>query len=528
MADFISKDFVGTDGQLITDLDPKWIKANPDVWTGLAGVAANTLYAGSSAWSGAYYNEAPPSADYEVSVDIVRGSGVDGHFQAVGRYIPGTQGGYMAGYFDYGYVCIRRIDAFGYDTTIAALVDAGPVEPGTIVKLRLRMEGSTISLFLNNETTARLYVTDTTWTEPGFAGIELNAQFGAYLGGAVGFKASTLSAGDAVLPTLTGSITETSKTTSSISISWPAGADNVGVTAYEVSRDAGSTWTDVGNVLAHTFSGLTASTAYAIRVRAKDAAGNVSTPALATSITTSATSDTTKPVLTGSITIGQKTNGSIAISWPAGSDNVGVTSYEVSTNGGSSWTDTGNTTTSRILTGLAALTSYNLRVRAKDAAGNVSDSPLAATTSTLRDGASGLWIRENTGPVGGSPAGILHNDVAPDGSDDDKWFSFRITDGPVAGLDINPDGTFTHDGETAVTFHYQLEVDGVDVGSPVLVELYDQVGEWGTWTSVGGSMSLPQLYNVLGGLDPGTYEIQIRAVRGGNRSAESDTKEVDL
>lgn len=89
-------------------------------------------------------------------------------------------------------------------------------------------------------------------------------------------------------PTLTGSITIGAKTSSSIAISWPAGSDNVGVTSYEVSSNGGASWTDVGNVLAHTFTGLAPLTSYDLSVRAKDAAGNASTPPLALSVTTDA------------------------------------------------------------------------------------------------------------------------------------------------------------------------------------------------------------------------------------------------
>lgn len=88
------------------------------------------------------------------------------------------------------------------------------------------------------------------------------------------------SGGDVTPPTLTGTITPGSLTSSSISYSWSAGADNVAVTSYERSLDGGSTWLDVGAGLSRTDSGLAASTAYAVRVRAKDAAGNVSTPAI--------------------------------------------------------------------------------------------------------------------------------------------------------------------------------------------------------------------------------------------------------
>lgn len=92
---------------------------------------------------------------------------------------------------------------------------------------------------------------------------------------------------DETAPTQTGSMTVGTVTSNSIQVSWPAGADNVAVTSYETSLD-GSTWTDRGNVLTYTFTSLTASTSYTPRVRAKDAAGNVSTPALQVTQSTSA------------------------------------------------------------------------------------------------------------------------------------------------------------------------------------------------------------------------------------------------
>lgn len=96
----------------------------------------------------------------------------------------------------------------------------------------------------------------------------------------------TMPAPDVTLPVLTGSITLVGKTQTTISVACPAGSDNVAVTAYEWSSDGGSTWADDDTT--KDFTGLTASTAYAIRVRARDAAGNVSTPALALSVTTDA------------------------------------------------------------------------------------------------------------------------------------------------------------------------------------------------------------------------------------------------
>lgn len=107
---------------------------------------------------------------------------------------------------------------------------------------------------------------------------------------------------DTTPPTLGGSITIGTVTSSSIHASWPAGADDVAVTSYEVSSNGGSSYTDVGNVLTYTFSGLAASTSYSLRVRAKDAAGNVSTPLSATQSTSAAPSVPTSLAITGSAT----------------------------------------------------------------------------------------------------------------------------------------------------------------------------------------------------------------------------------
>ena len=173
---------------------------------------------------------------------------------------------------------------------------------------------------------------------------------------------------DTTPPTLTGSITVTAITTTTATLTWPAGADNTAVTSYETSLD-GTTWTDRGNVLTIGLTGLTANTAYTARVRAKDAAGNVSTPAITGAFTTTAAGDTTAPVLTGSITSSAITSTSYTLTWPAATDNVAVTGYEYSVNGGSTYTATGTALTVNVI-GRTAGATDSVAVRAFDAAGN--------------------------------------------------------------------------------------------------------------------------------------------------------------
>ncbi|NDI35827.1 hypothetical protein EPK97_13910 [Chengkuizengella sediminis] len=78
---------------------------------------------------------------------------------------------------------------------------------------------------------------------------------------------------DEIAPSTPTNLQVTGQSTSSISLSWSASTDNVGVTGYTVSYGSGSM--DVTGTSA-TISGLSANTSYTFTVTAKDAAGNVS------------------------------------------------------------------------------------------------------------------------------------------------------------------------------------------------------------------------------------------------------------
>lgn len=83
---------------------------------------------------------------------------------------------------------------------------------------------------------------------------------------------------DGIAPTLSGSITASAITQTAYTLTWPAASDNVGVTSYEYSLNAGTSYTTVGTALTTNITGRTAGTTDPVRVRAKDAAGNASTP----------------------------------------------------------------------------------------------------------------------------------------------------------------------------------------------------------------------------------------------------------
>ena len=75
-----------------------------------------------------------------------------------------------------------------------------------------------------------------------------------------------------------------STTTSSVSLTWTASTDNVGVTGYDIYR--GSTLAGTTATTSFTDTGLTASTQYTYTVKARDAAGNVSAASTAVTATT--------------------------------------------------------------------------------------------------------------------------------------------------------------------------------------------------------------------------------------------------
>ncbi len=89
---------------------------------------------------------------------------------------------------------------------------------------------------------------------------------------------------DTAAPTVPTGLTVTATTSSSVSLSWTASTDNVGVTGYDVYRNA--TKIDTASGTTYTDIGLNANTAYSYTVRARDAARNISAASSAVTATT--------------------------------------------------------------------------------------------------------------------------------------------------------------------------------------------------------------------------------------------------
>ncbi|WP_348650542.1 cellulase family glycosylhydrolase [Catellatospora sp. KI3] len=217
-------------------------------------------------------------------------------------------------------------------------------------------------------------------------------------------------------PTTPGTPAASNVTSSSVSLSWAASTDNVGVTGYDVVRVSGSTETVVASPSTNSASvtGLTASTAYTFAVYAKDAAGNRSTRSGTVAVTTAtAPVDTQAPTAPGTPTASNVTSSSVSLGWTASTDNVGVTGYDVVRVSGSTETVVASpSTNSASVTGLTASTAYTFAVYAKDAAGNRStrSGTVAVTTSgTSTGGCTAAYRITNSWPGGFQAEVVITN-----------------------------------------------------------------------------------------------------------------------
>lgn len=232
--------------------------------------------------------------------------------------------------------------------------------------------------------------------------------------------ALTGTGGDTTPPTLTGPTgTSTGSTTATGSVVTddPTGtlyrlaSTNATESVATVKAAALSQAVSATGVQTVSFTGLTASTTYYAHYVHTDPAGNDSAVANSASFTTGAAGDTTAPVLTGAITPGAITTNSITVSHPAGTDNVAVATYEYSKDGGVTYVASNSTATSYTFTGLTAGTAYSLRVRARDAAGNVSTPALSITQSTSAATVATITSDVFTGPFGNALANTTIENV---------------------------------------------------------------------------------------------------------------------
>jgi predicted extracellular nuclease len=141
---------------------------------------------------------------------------------------------------------------------------------------------------------------------------------------------------DAQAPTAPANLVSSTKTTTTISLSWTGSTDNTAVTGYNVYMNSALKTTVTG--LTTTITGLTASTAYSFTVKAKDAAGNISATSNTLNVTTAATGSTATDLLFSEYIEGSSNNKALEISNATGAAiNLSIYSIKKQTNGAGAW-----------------------------------------------------------------------------------------------------------------------------------------------------------------------------------------------
>jgi len=195
----------------------------------------------------------------------------------------------------------------------------------------------------------------------------------------------------AAVPTAPGNVTATANSSSQVTVTWTASTGGSGVYLYYVYRN-GTLIASALSVTTFTYvdTGLAASTIYSYYVRTWDNAPQtqVSSPNSATvsATTLAAGGDTTPPTAPSGLIVVASSSTEIDLAWTAATDNVAVTGYNVERCAGAACASFVQIATPGMTTyndaGLTAATPYSYRMRAHDAAGNLSPYSGTLTVST--------------------------------------------------------------------------------------------------------------------------------------------------
>jgi chitodextrinase len=195
------------------------------------------------------------------------------------------------------------------------------------------------------------------------------------------FDAQTYNfAADTTPPSAPGSLAGTAGSTKNV-LTWTAASDNTGVAAYDVYRNGTYLATVPASVTSYTDKTAVSGTGYTYQVAARDLAGNATRASVNVN---GGPTDTSPPTPPGNLTATPTSPTTIALSWQASSDNVGVTGYTVYRDGAQIATVAGSTT-SYSDGGLIPGTTHTYTVTAADGAGNVSPASNQASATTEAD-----------------------------------------------------------------------------------------------------------------------------------------------
>lgn len=237
------------------------------------------------------------------------------------------------------------------------------------------------------------------------------------------------SAPDSTPPTSPSNLSANAASSSQINLAWTASIDNVGVTEYRIERCQGAGCTNFSQIAtvtgappltSYSDTGLAPNTSFSYRVRAADAALNLSGYSGVSSATTLSSGDTIPPSAITDLALSDATSNSIKLTWTAPGDdgNVGTaTSYDIrystsAINGGNFSTatqvagepapQTAGTLQTMTVTGLSPDTAYFFAMKTSDEVPNTSGLSNVPSLNTLSEIVSQINV-----PSARSGGGVL-------------------------------------------------------------------------------------------------------------------------
>ncbi|WP_348799723.1 fibronectin type III domain-containing protein [Flavobacterium adhaerens] len=250
-------------------------------------------------------------------------------------------------------------------------------------------------------------------------------------------------------------LTLTSATASSLNFSWNT---VTGATGYKIFKNGDAAVTTTGT--SWSFSGLSASTTYTIRVLAYNSAGDgLSTSVgMSTSVSSSSLPAPTNLILTSN------TTSSINFSWTAV---AGATGYKIFKNGDAAVTTTG---TSWTFSGLSASTIYSIRVVAYNSAGDGLSTSVGMSTAGTQTPTVGFSITSGTYPAttGTSVNATIQNNLSTPiyiyaTIQSTGPLGYAGGGGAINGIGISASGTYTSSGQTIISSNYATIAAGATV-----------------------------------------------------------------
>ncbi len=185
---------------------------------------------------------------------------------------------------------------------------------------------------------------------------------------------------ETIAPSIPQNLKVTNITETSFDLSWDSSTDNVGVYGYYIYFNGEKySFADTNS---KSFTGLTQNSKFVIKIKAQDTNGNYSDFSDEIEVSTLASSDNESPSTPENLNAIRIAQTSFDLIWDASTDNVSVDAYDVYVD------DELYATTDTCFCLVAALnasTSYHIRVLARDAVNNFSDSSsvLEVTTKEL-------------------------------------------------------------------------------------------------------------------------------------------------